>query len=204
MPTFDATRIEHRVIDGRPADAYAVALHVDFLDAVRRSRAVRGLFALRAVGERLAQAARGSAPVSPPEPASLRLMDLPEHGDWVRLAEDPPIEIVFGVVGRFWGGETSWAQIDASEFSAFARPGYAKIACNLSLREYGETRTLLSYEARTRATDEAARRAFLRYWTVVSPGVGIVMRSLLSVIELESARGTNERAVVDPDRGQPL
>ena len=72
------------------------------------------------------------------------------------------------------------------------------------LREYGDTRTLLSYEARTEATDETARRAFLRYWTLVSPGVGIVMRSLLSVIELESARGTNEGAVVDPDRGQPL
>jgi hypothetical protein len=192
MPEFDATRIEHRVIDGRPAEVYAVALKVDFLDAVRRSRAARGLFALRAGAERLVQAARRSAAVSPPEHASLRLSDLPEHGDWVRLADDPPAETVFGVVGRFWGGETVWAQIDAAEFGAFAQPGYAKIACNLSLRDYGDTRTLISYEARTQATDETARRAFLRYWTAVSPGVRIVMRSLLSVIESESVRGASE------------
>ena len=37
MPEFDATRIEHRVIDGRPADVYEVAIHADFLDAMRRS-----------------------------------------------------------------------------------------------------------------------------------------------------------------------
>ena len=44
MPEFDATRIEHRVIDGRPADGYEAAIHADFLDAMRRSRMVRSLF----------------------------------------------------------------------------------------------------------------------------------------------------------------
>jgi hypothetical protein len=50
------------------------------------------------------------------------------------------------------------------------------------LRPYGDRRTLLSYEARTHATDEAARRGFLRYWRVVSPGVGIVLRGTLVYI----------------------
>jgi hypothetical protein len=182
MPEFDASRIQHRVIDGRPAEVYEAAIHADFLDAVRRSRIVRGLFALRAAVERAAAVARRAQVVSPPEPAALRLAEMPEHGDWVRLGEDPPNEVVFGVIGRFWAGETAWAQIDAAAFASFDSPGYAKIAANLSLHSYGDQRTLLSYEARTHATDEAARRAFLRYWTVVSPGVGVVMRSLLAVI----------------------
>jgi hypothetical protein len=59
----------------------------------------------------------------------------------------------------------------------------------ISLRSYGRQRTLLSYEARTQATDEAARRAFLRYWSLVSPGVGVVMRSALAVIAQEARVG---------------
>src|SRR5512132_76255 len=114
MPEFDATRIEHSVIDGRSADVYPVAIHVDFLDAVRRSRTVRGLFAVRAGAERLAAAARRSAASRPPEPAALRLAEMPDRGDWVRLGEDPPHEFAFGAIGRFWGAETRWERIDAS------------------------------------------------------------------------------------------
>lgn len=188
MPEFDATRIEHRVVDGRSADVYEAAIHADLLDAVRRSHIVRGLFTLRAAAERAAAAVRRSQVVPPPQPASLRLGDMPGHGDWVRLGEDAPNEFAFGVVGRFWAGETTWAEIDSSVFTSFDSPGYAKIAANLSLRSYGEQRTLLSYEARTQATDEAARRAFLRYWTLASPGAGVVMRSALALIPHEARR----------------
>jgi hypothetical protein len=187
MPEFDATRIEHRVVDGNLADVYEAAIHVDFVGAVRRSRIVRGLFALRAVAERVVAAARRSQPVSLPE-ATLRLAAMPEHGEWVRLGADPPHEFAFGAVGHFWGGETIFEQIDSSAFTSFDSPGYAKIAASLSMRSFGDQRTLLSYEARTQATDEAARRAFLRYWTLVSPGVGIVMRSLLALIAQETRK----------------
>jgi hypothetical protein len=191
MPEFDATRIEHRVVAGRASDAYAAAVGVDFVDAVRQSHALRGLLAVRAQTERLASVLRrsGSA-VTARGPEALRLADLPEQGEWVRLGADPPNEIVFGVVGRFWAAETVWERIDASDFGAFARPGYAKIAANFSFRPYGEARTLVSYEARTRATDAAARRAFWRYWRVSSPFVGRVMRAQLAVVEREAARST--------------
>jgi len=182
MPEFDATRIEHRVIEGRPAAVYDAAIHADLLGVARQSPIVRGLFGLRSAAEHAVAAARRSPFVHPPEPTALRLSDLSEQGDWVRLGEDPPNEFAFGAIGRFWAGETAWREIDALAFAAFAGPGYAKIGCNLSLRAYGEHRTLLSYEARTQATDDRARRAFLRYWLVVSPGVGIVMRSTLAFI----------------------
>ncbi len=123
---------------------------------------------------------------SPPEPDHLRLDELVARGDWVLLGEDEPNEIAFGVVGRFWGGETKWQQIVADDFAAFDSPGFAKIGCNLSLRAYGEGKTLLSYEARTLGTDETSRRSFMRYWHVVSPFVGYIMRSMLRVIERET------------------
>ena len=44
----------------------------------------------------------------------MRLGDLPEQGEWVKLADEPPYELAFGVVGRFWAGETIWKTIDAA------------------------------------------------------------------------------------------
>lgn len=193
QPDFDAARLEHRVVPGEPQAVYEIVLEADFIDAWKNNDAVRVLFALHAIAERLASLVR--SPVEPAaEVASMRLAHLPRRGDWVVLCTDPPREIVFGAIGRFWAGETAWEEIDASEFAGFERPGFAKIACNFSLRPYGEGTTLVSYEARTRATDPAARRAFLRYWRVVSPFVGIVMRSMLGVIEQNARRPAASRA----------
>jgi hypothetical protein len=187
MPEFDAARIEHRVIDGRPADVYKVAIHADFLDAMRRSRIVRGLFGLRAAGERVAAAARRAQAASPPEPVALRLAEMPEHGDWVRLGEDPPTEFAFAVIGRFWGGETAWKQIDSSAFTSFDIPGYAKIAANLPAPLCGGANA-----AQLRSAHPGNRRnrspRIPAYWTIASPGAGVVMRSLLAVIA-DDARG---------------
>jgi hypothetical protein len=104
----------------------------------------------------------------------------------VLLGEDPPNELAFGVVGRFWAGETVWEKIDAANFGPFAEPGLGKIACNFSLRRYGPGRTVVTYECRTLATDEDARRGFMRYWRPLSPFIGLVMRSQLRVIESEA------------------
>lgn len=182
MATWDATRREHRIVDAPPDAVYAAVRHADFLDAVRGNPAAKAMFAVRAALERIVG---GGETDKPAEPEHLRLDELSAHGDWVLLGEDQPNEIAFGVIGRFWGGETKWEQIDAADFAAFDRTGFAKIGCNVSLRPYG-TRTLVSYEARTLATDDDSRRAFLRYWRVVSPFVGFIMRSMLRVIERET------------------
>jgi len=182
LPKFDAVRIEHLVVPGELATVYRAVLETDFLDTWRRSAAVRFLFAARTLGERAISALRRRPFAPPDEPASLRLADLAEQGDWVRLGESPPHEVTFGVIGRFWEGETVWETIDAARFSAFDEPGYCKIACNFSLRPYGMGRTLVSYECRTLGTDAAARDGFLRYWRPLSPFIGVVLRAHLRAI----------------------
>jgi len=190
LARFDAVRIEHLVVAGELATVYRAVLKADFLDTWRRSTAVRFLFAARALGERAISALR-RRPYSPPdEPVSLRLADLAEHGDWVLLGENPPHEITFGAVGRFWAGETVWETIDAARFSAFDQPGYCKIACSFSLRPYGMGRTLVSYECRTLATDAAARTGFLRYWRPLSPFIGVVLRAQLRAIARQTQNTT--------------
>lgn len=182
MPEFDATRIEHRVVDGTLEEAYAAVRHADFVKAWKEKRSVGLLFSLRSVAEGVVAQVRGSRPTEVEEPASLRLADLEAQGEWMLLGEDPPREIAFGVIGRFWGGETFWRNSVDIEFAGFSEPGFARIGCNFSLRDYADGRTLVSYEARTQATDPDARSAFLRYWRLVSPFVGVVMRAQLGVV----------------------
>jgi hypothetical protein len=187
MPGYDAVRAEHRIVPGDIATVYAATRRADFIRAWRESVAVRLLFAARGLGQWAVSLISRREHREPPPPESMRLADMPTHGDWVLLGEDPPREIAFGVVGRFWAGETVWTRIDAADFEAFAEPGFEMIACNFSLRPYGADRTLLTYECRTLATDETACQGFMRYWRPLAPFIGVVMRSQLRVIEAETA-----------------
>ena len=185
LPEFDATLAEHRVIDGDPASVYRAVATVDMAEIPQVYPAVRGLFAARGAAERLVNALLGRSAPTPEADGPMRLGDLPARGEWVKFSADPPWELTFGVIGRFWGGETVWETIDAADFAAFEQPGFAKIACSVSLRPYGSMRTLVSYEARTQALDADSRAHFLRYWRVVRPGVAIVMRAFLAAVAKE-------------------
>lgn len=186
-PRPDAARIEHLVVDAAPPEAFAAVLAADFMEAARESRAVRSLFALRSAGEHALAAVR-HRPLVEPEYATLRLADLTDHGEWVVLGTDPPSEIAFGTIGRFWSGETTWEVIDARDFASFDRPGFGRIACGFSVRPYGERRSLVSYECRTTTTDAASRTAFLRYWRPLAPFIGVVLRAQLRVVARDAAR----------------
>lgn len=189
MPTYDAVRAEHRIVAGDVAAVYAATRRADFMRAWRESVAVRFLFAARGIAERAVSLITRREYREPPPPDALRLADMPRHGDWVLLGEDPPAEIAFGTIGRFWAGETVWKEIDAADFPAYGEPGLGKIACSFSLRPYGADRTLVTYECRTLATDANARRSFMRYWRPLAPFIGLVMRSQLRVIDNEATGG---------------
>ena len=185
LPEFDATIVEHRVIEGDPDSVYRALATVDMVEIPNAYPAVRALFAARGAAERLLSALLGRPTPTEEAAGPMRLGDMPEQGEWVKLADEPPRELAFGVIGRFWGGETVWETIDAHEFVAFDKPGFAKIGCSVSLRPYGTARTLVTYEARTQALDSDSRAHFLRYWRVVRPGIAIVMRAFLHAVAKE-------------------
>ena len=199
MPTYDAARAEHRIVAGDVAAVYTATRRADFMQAWRASATVRMLFAARGLAERAVSLITRREYREPPPLDALRLADMPRHGDWVLLGEDPPAEIAFGVIGRFWAGETVWRESDAADFKVFAEPGLGKIACSFSLRPYGADRTLVTYECRTLATDANARRSFMRYWRAVAPFIGLVMRSQLRVIDDEAA-GEQHRSPYPTDQ----
>lgn len=112
----------------------------------------------------------------------MRLADMPTTGEWVRLGDVPDREVDFGAAGRFWAPPMEWLELDAADFAGFDRSGYAKIGCALVVMPYGATRSLVTYEARTLATDEHARVGFRRYWRVVAPFVGVVLAGFLAEV----------------------
>lgn len=183
LPTFDVTRVEHTIVDANPETTYEAMVGADLLDL---GPIVRLLGALRAAPQFLTDRFR-SRPGTP-SPEQMRFADVPETDEWTLLAESPGEEYVIGAVGKFWQPSIDWRSVDADTFAAFDEPGYAKLAIGLSVRPYGEKRTLISYEARTATTSERAERNFRRYWRVIGPFAGYLMRRALGRVEADAER----------------
>jgi len=188
LADHDATRLELEVVTGPAYLAYRVArdldllrVHTPLMDAAMWARGVPDQLRLRRRG------GPAPAPLAP-----LRVADLfdgpPAPGPleaWMGLAEEPGRELVFGAVGRFWTPSIEWRRIEAGSFATFAEPGWARIAASFTVLPFGAERSIVAYEARTAATDAASRAGFLRYWRLVSPFVGVVMRATLRQIAVD-------------------
>jgi hypothetical protein len=96
-------------------------------------------------------------------------------------------ELVMGGVGRFWRLDGGVRPVTAAEFTAFDEPGYAKVALNTTVEPLGDG-TLLRTQTRIHCTDEAARRAFGRYWRLVGPGSDVIRRALLRAARRRAER----------------
>lgn len=186
LPDDDAVVRRHVVVEAPVSTTYESILTTDLTES---GRLVSLLNALRFLPARVRAAVRGETP--PMTDDRLTLGDLPTEGVWVRLDDVPDEEFVFGAVGRVWKPDIDWAEITAEEFRDFDRPGYAKIAAGISVRAYGPDRSLVTYEARTVGTDDEATRRFRRYWVVVKPFAGYVMRRALGRMKVV-AEGASE------------
>src|SRR2546421_12277420 len=108
-----------------------------------------------------------------------RLRGLPVDGTigdvfrWMRFTElaRTPDEVVVGAAGRPWRPSAGLRPF------AEAAPGTVRVVTNFL--SDGAT---LSTETRIQAVDEAARRAFARYWRVVGPFSGVIRRRWLKHI----------------------
>ncbi len=173
MPLADHHEVHDIWLDAAPEDAYRALIET----TAREIRLLGPLMALRQLPAFLTgRASRADR--------SLSVFDLLESGGFVRLAEEPGREIVFGVAGRFWkltGNQPVEAVRDRESFTAFSDPGYAKAAMSFLVRAEGRGSRLVT-ETRIQATDPAAARSFRRYWRLVRPGSGLIRRSWLAAV----------------------
>ncbi|MFA9430627.1 hypothetical protein [Egicoccus sp. AB-alg2] len=182
LPRFDTTILEHLVVDADVPTTWRVLgeldltkVHTPLMDAAFRARELPA---------RLSTVFGRERPLPPPPPSlKLRGEEVGNLDGWLSLGEVAGREIAFGAVGRFWQPEIEWYDVSTmrpEDFAAFQTPGWGRIAANFSLRPYGRTRTLASYEARTATPDPDSARRFRRYWTVIRPFVGHIMRAALN------------------------
>lgn len=172
MPRYDATAVRHALIDA-PAGRVWDELHaLDLVDIGRGAPAARVMMALRGAPDAVLRRLRGRP--APPVPERLPLVE-PERIGWTMLGERAGRELVVGAVGHFWTPTIRWREVAAADFAGFGEPGWAAIAWGFHLTPTGDGRTLLVTECRTRATDDASRRAFLRYWRLMGPFAGYII-----------------------------
>lgn len=105
------------------------------------------------------------------------------------IAEEPGTEFVVGMIGKFMtASQLEYRQFDPPDFAGFAEPGYGKVAVGFLVLPYGEKRSLLCTETRTVTTDPLSARQFRRYWRVVGPFAGYVMRHWLLLAKQRAER----------------
>ncbi|HVG20210.1 MAG TPA: hypothetical protein VNI02_14265 [Blastocatellia bacterium] len=105
---------------------------------------------------------------------------------FILLGEDPPREILLGVVGQFWTSSGCIQKLDANGFRTFDEKGYAKAAWNFSVSERGPGVCALATETRVRCLDEGSLRRFRLYWTLVGPFSGVIRKETLRVVRRQA------------------
>jgi hypothetical protein len=99
------------------------------------------------------------------------------------LLVDPPASLVAGAAGQPWrvrGGEIVDVG-DLAGFKDFERPGFVVMATSFEIEPLRDG-TRLSTETRVEPTDDAAARAFRRYWWAIRAGSGLIRHDLLHAV----------------------
>jgi hypothetical protein len=107
---------------------------------------------------------------------------------WGTLAETPGRLLICGAVCQPWFGDVKFSAIPADKFAAFADPDQVKIVWSLETAELTPQVTRFAHEVRAAATDEEARRKFLRYWRWSRFGIITIRLLLLPAIRRRAER----------------
>lgn len=163
MPVYDV-RASYATDVHAPAETvYRAVLETNLADSV----IAKVLMAIRSLGRRQA--------------GSFRFGDLPSRGPFFLLGQEPPREIVAGVVGKFWSLRSNVADGDLKSFRAPPAPGSARAAWNFRV-EQTAAGSRLTTETRVLCADDESRLAFRRYWRVVGPFSGVIRMEALRLI----------------------
>jgi hypothetical protein len=175
LPDYDVVE-RHEIRVSAPVEAaFDAVLDLD----LARSPVIATLLAVRGLPQLFTR-----------RPRLTRRIDLAaiEHAGFVRLAEEPPHQIVLGVVGRFWHPWNNVGRIAAEEFTTFDEPDFSKGVWDFTVEPDGDNRSIVRTETRVLCTDDSARRKFRAYWRLVGP-----FSSLIRILLLRSIRGDAER-----------
>lgn len=179
LPRFEARTVSTVVVDAgteytyravRALDPDEVGRTVPFMRLMARVRELPAIIAARA--------RRGEAA----SPAAGALHAEQYRQAFLAIDEEPGTELVMGMIGKFMSpAQMEFRRFDPPEFAGFSEPGYGKVAFNFLVLPYGTGRSLLCTETRTATTDAVSAWRFRRYWKVIGPFAGYIMRHWLTL-----------------------
>ena len=162
MPEFDVRSRHERTVHAPPERV------ADAIERYRIGGPASLLFRLRGI-----------------RPPSGSIRDVLTKSGFAVLAERPGIEVVAGTYGQFWAVHEQAhmeAPADLESFRAFDRPGWATGAIAIRIDPLDDGTCQLSTETRVRCIDDAARRRFALYWSLIRVFSGWLREDLLRKI----------------------
>ncbi len=160
LPEYDFEEKHSIAIDADAATVYEAAQNANFGE----SWIVRMLLTLRGMSA-----------------DALTLRNL-SYSKFRILGERPASELLIGLAGKFWTPWGDLQDVNAENFKAFDKRGYAKAVWNFSLDLDGDN-TRLTTETRIKCLDDGSRRSFGFYWTFVQPFSGLIRMEMLKTIK---------------------
>jgi hypothetical protein len=177
LPAYDANEY-HELEIGAPLErVYQAALNLN----LSGSKMVRLLLALRGMTVLLRRNAKSAA-----DPC-FNLDGLLQSG-FVLLAKEPQKEFLLGLVGKFWKPGGNILKIDAEDFQAFDKKGFAKAVWNFAIDEKAPDKTRLSTETRVLCLGSSSRWRFRVYWLFIRPFSGLIRMEMLRAIGREAEK----------------
>jgi hypothetical protein len=162
LPNFDIKARYQIDVQAPASRAYAVTRHLDMRDSL----IVRWLCRLRGLPH-----------------ADFTFEGMSKLG-FVLLADKPSQEIVFGLIGRFWTPFPRIQRVQAEDFIAFNRPGFAKAVGNMAFTPLSDGKGVrVTTETRVLCLGDASRRYFRLYWRLIAPFSGIIRKEWLRMVK---------------------
>ena len=179
MPDFDVSARHTIHVAASPEQTYEVARNAP----PEGPRLVRLLMALRIVPALVARALGRDTPAPEPKDGVMLRAGVP----FTLLAESDGSEFVLGLAGQFWKPAGGIVVVEREAFRTPPPAGLAHAVWNFRVEPHAGGCRLIT-ETRVLCADAATRRAFLRYWRVVSFGSGLIRMSMLRDIRRRAER----------------
>jgi len=173
LPVYRHREVHELTVDAGPEEVMRAIRELKGRDIAL----ARPLFALRSLPAWLLR-----LPIRNSHPDQ-RVVDVILEGGFT-LLDEGPLEMIVGVIGRFWQLSASTVPLAGpADFAAFNRDGYAKGIMNFTVEPLEPGKTRLRTETRVLPLGRAAARKFRLYWLFVRPGSGLIRWIWLAAIK---------------------
>ena len=185
LPQFQARTFSALVVDASTGRTYQAVRALDPDQVGQTVPLMQLMVRFRDLPARL-----GRRPRQAIAPAPEALTSEQYREAFLLIDEEPGTELVIGMIGKFMSPtQMEFRRFDPPQFAGFGEPGYGKVATSFLVLPYGTGRSLLCTETRTVTTDPASARQFRRYWAVIGPFAGYIMRHWLTLARQHAEQG---------------